>query len=424
MLYFAEGSPTTSLSGAALRAGLGAALDRIGAPRRVLIVPPDITRVHSRAGELTRYACERIGFEGTAVLPALGTHFPMSNAERRTMFGDLPASLFREHKWRTDAVTLGEIPADYLRDVSAGAVAYAWPVQVNRLLASGDFDLVLSIGQVVPHEVVGMASYTKNLFIGTGGAEGIAKSHFLGAAYGMERIMGRTDTPVRRVLDRAAERFGSSLPPVVYVHTVVARGDGGELATRGLFIGDGESFTRAAALSLEVNLCMLERPVHKMVVWLDPDEYRSTWLGNKSIYRTRMAMADGGEILVLAPGVAQFGEDPDIDALIRRHGYRGTEATLEAVKRDPELGSSLGAAAHMIHGSSEGRFTITYATTHLSKAVIEGVGFRHADLTETLCRYDPRALAEGANLMPDGEEIFFVKSPGLGLWSTREAFRR
>jgi nickel-dependent lactate racemase len=424
MLYFAEGSPTTSLSGGDLRAALGAALDRVGTPRRVLIVPPDITRLHSRAGELTRYACEHLAGSVTAILPALGTHFAMSDAERRAMFGDLPAALFREHRFRTDTVKLGEIPADYVRDVSDGIVTYPWPVEVNRLLASGGFDLVLSIGQVVPHEVVGMASYTKNLFVGTGGAEGIAKSHFLGAAYGMERIMGRTDTPVRRVLDHAAGAFGSLLPPVVYVHTVVARGDDGALATRGLFVGDGESFTRAAALSLQVNFCMLERPVSKMVVWLDPDEYRSTWLGNKSIYRTRMAMADGGEIVVLAPGVGKFGEDPEIDVLVRRHGYRGTEATLDAVKRDPDLGASLGAAAHLIHGSSEGRFAVTYATAHLSRDEIEGVGFRHADLAQTRKRYEPSALADGMNRMPDGEEIFFVRNPGLGLWSTKARFRR
>jgi nickel-dependent lactate racemase len=418
MLLFATGDPITSLDGDALRAGLCSALDRLGAPQSVLVVPPDITRLHSRAGELTRYACEHLGDAVKAVLPAVGTHLPMTDAERRTMFGDLPASLFREHAFRTDAVTLGEIDADFVAEVSEGAAKYPWPAQVNRLLASGEFDLVLSLGQVVPHEVAGMAGYTKNIFVGTGGPEGIARSHFLGAAYGMERVMGRVDTPVRRVLDLAAGGFASALPPIVYVHTVVARDDDGALKVRGLFVGDRESFTRAAALSLEVNVRMLDRPIRKAVVWLDPDEYRSTWLGNKSVYRLRMAMADGGELVVLAPGVRQFGEDPEIDRLVRRHGYRGTRAGLDAALHD------LTAAAHLIHGSSEGRFSITYCPGGLTRAEIESVGYGYADLTETMRRYDPRVMREGPNLMPDGEEVFYVANPAVGLWAARERFRR
>jgi hypothetical protein len=82
----------------------------------------------------------------------------------------------------------------------------------------------------------------------------------------------------------------------------------------------------------------------------------STWLGNKAVYRTRMAMADGGELIILAPGVKEFGEDHEIDRLIRKYGYRGTPATLAAVKANEELRNNLSAAAHLIHGSSEGRF--------------------------------------------------------------------
>jgi nickel-dependent lactate racemase len=123
------------------------------------------------------------------------------------MFGDVPQDLFRVHNWRTDIVTLGEVPAEFIHEQSEGKLNYAWPAQVNSLIAHGGFDLILSIGQVVPHEVIGMANYTKNILVGTGGREGINRSHYLGAVYGMERIMGRAENPVRSVLNYAAERF-------------------------------------------------------------------------------------------------------------------------------------------------------------------------------------------------------------------------
>ena len=320
-------------------------------------------------------------------------------------------------------MTLGEVPADYVREVSGGAVDYAWPAQVDKLLVEGQFDLILSIGQVVPHEVIGMANYNKNIFVGTGGPEGINKSHFLGAAYGMERIMGRADTPVRRVLNYASDHFCQDLP-IVYVQTVIGRGDDGGLVTRGLFIGDDEEcFERAAALSLEVNFEMLDEPLDKVVVNLDPGEFKSTWLGNKSIYRTRMAIADGGELIILAPGVKEFGEDAEIDRLIRKHGYVTTPEVMQALTDDPDLGNNLSAAAHLIHGSSEGRFTVTYCPGHLTREEIESVNYGYGDLEEMAKRYDTATLKAGFNVLPDGERIFYVSNPAIGLWAYRGRFK-
>jgi hypothetical protein len=259
--------------------------------------------------------------------------------------------------------------------------------------------------------------------VGTGGSEGIHKSHFLGAVYGMERIMGRADNPVRRVLNYASEKFARHLP-IVYVQTVVAKNERGELAVRGLFVGeDIECFERAAELSLKVNFVLLDGQIRKAVVYLDPSEFKSTWLGNKSIYRTRMALADHAELIVLAPGVQEFGEDPAIDKLIRKYGYAGTPATLEAVKKNADLATNLSAAAHLIHGSSEGRFTITYCPGHLSKEEIEGVNFRFGDLEQMLKRYNPATMTDGSNVI-DGEEVFFISNPALGLWAYRGRFGR
>jgi len=422
MLYYAHGAVDAELDAATLEAGLRAALDRLGARRRVVAVPPDFTRYHSRAGALTAAAYRYYGDDLTDILPALGTHTPMTGEQLETMFPGVPADRFRVHDWRHDVVTLGEVPAAHVREVSDGAVDYAWPAQVNRLLVDGGHDLILSIGQVVPHEVIGMANHNKNIFVGTGGPEGISKSHYLGAAYGMERIMGRADTPVRRVLDYASAHFATGLP-IVYVLTVVGRALDGRLVTRGLYIGDGaDCFRQAAALSLQVNFEMLEAPLERVVVYLDPAEFKSTWLGNKSIYRTRMAIADGGELIVLAPGVREFGEDAAIDALIRRHGYPGTPRVREALQADPELAASLGAAAHLIHGSSEGRFGVTYCPGGLSREAIENAGYRYAECERMLARYDITRLRDGFNDLPDGERVYYISNPALGLWACRDRF--
>ena len=351
------------------------------------------------------------------VLPALGTHKPMSDKEIAVMFGRTPRELFRVHDWRNDIVTLGEVPGSYMQEVSEGKLDYSWPAQVNKLLRDGGHDLIVSIGQVVPHEVVGMANGSKNIFVGTGGVMGIHRSHFLGAVYGMERMMGRADTPVRRVLNYASEHFAGELPQIVYVQTVVNKNSAGKLVMRGLYISDDtQAFELAAALSLKCNFLMMDREIKKAVVYLDPHEFKSTWLGNKSVYRMRMALADDAELIVLAPGVHEFGEDAAIDILIRKYGYCGTPATLEAVKVDADLASNLSAAAHLIHGSSEGRFTIRYCPGHLTREEIEGVHYAYGDLGSYSAKYDVEKLVDGWNVV-DGEEIFYVSNPALGLWA-------
>ena len=417
-LFCATGSVETDLSLQQMQDLLVESLAQLGKRSRVLVVPPDQSRVHSRAGDLTRFAWEYFGDRLEAVLPALGTHAAMRPEQIARMFGAMPTKLFRAHNWRTDVETLGEVPAEFVYEQSEGKLNYAWPAQTNRLIAHGEFDLILSIGQVVPHEVIGLANYNKNILVGTGGREGINRSHYLGAVYGMERIMGRAENPVRNVLNYASDRFLRDLP-IVYVLTVVGRADDERLAVRGLFIGDDiECFRLASALSVQVNFETMDTPLQKVVVYLDPHEFSSTWLGNKAIYRTRMALADRAELIILAPGVSEFGEDPGIDTLIRKYGYRGTPATLEAVGANADLASDLSAAAHLIHGSSEGRFTIRWCPGHLTKEEVEGVGFEFGDLKKMLLRYDPQKLRYGHNCV-NGEDVFFIPNPGLGLWAYR-----
>ena len=424
MLYYARGSRQDSITPEEAREALSGVFRTLGPRKRVLAIPPDFTRFNSYAGPLTEMVFDWYGDALTDVMPALGTHSPMTDAQISAMFGRVPKDRFRVHDWRHDVVTVGEVPAEYVREVSEGRVDYSWPAQVNKLLLDPSFDLILSIGQVVPHEVIGMANYTKNIFVGVGGSSGINLSHYLGATYGMERIMGRAKSPVRDVMEYARTHFIPQLP-VVYVQTVMAKDPvTGGMALKGLFIGDDfECFRRAAELSLETNFIMVDRPLKKCIVWLDPDEFKSTWLGNKSIYRTRMALADGAELIVLAPGLREFGEDPDIDALIRKYGYKGTPHTLEATRANRELQDNLSAPAHLIHGSSEGRFRITYCPgPGMTREEIEGVGFDYAPLDEMMERYDVPSLRDGWNTV-GGEDVYYISNPALGLWAHPDRFK-
>ena len=423
MIYFAHGSQNNFLSDHELQEAIFSSLAELGIKKKVLIIPPDFTRFHSHAGLLTKHIYQYYKEALTDILPALGTHLPMTGDEISSMYESIPHKLFKVHNWRKDLVTLGEVPSEFVHSVSEGKLNYTWPAQVNKLLVEGGYDLILSIGQVVPHEVVGMANYNKNIFVGTGGQEGINKSHYLGAVYGMERMMGKADTPVRKVLNYASDHFAKNLP-IIYVLTVVGKNVQGNFGINGLYIGDDfECFKLASELSLKVNFELLDEPLKKVLVYLDPSEFKSTWLGNKSIYRTRMAIADGGELIIIAPGLKEFGEDKEIDRLIRKYGYVTTPEVLQFVEQNDELKNNLSAAAHLIHGSSEKRFTITYCPGYLTKEEIESVHFNYFDIDKITKKYDPQKLSDGYNVLQDGEEIFYISNPALGLWAYKGRFK-
>lgn len=423
-LLYARGSRTEALTADDLRTGLIEALNKYQAERgeckNVLVIPPDHTRFDSRAGEITTMFYELLGSKIKDILPALGTHAPMDEEELTHMFPGVPLELFRPHRWREDVITLGEVPASFVKEVTEGIYDHPWPAQVNKLLVNGGHDLMLSIGQVVPHEVIGMANYNKNIFVGTGGYAGINESHYLSALYGMERIMGRCDTPLRKVLNRASELFCQKMP-IVYIQTVIESLPDGRKMTRGLYIGmDHDVFFEAGKLAAEVNCTRLDEAPQTVVVTMNPAKYRRTWLANKAIYRTRMAVATGGKLIIIAPGVKEFGEDPEIDRLIRAHGYRTTPEILERVERYPELRNNLSAAAHLIHGSSENRFTVYYAPGPLTRAEVESVGYQYADHVAMSERYQVANIDTGWHATPDGERYYFIKDPGLGLWMHKD----
>jgi len=417
--YYANGSPTTSLTADDFRDALVKTFSLIGLRQKVLLLPPDMSRLPSRAGELTVISRELLGDAVTDIMPALGTHYAMTPAQLDFMFPGIPHDLFRVHRWRDDVVTIGEVPASFVRDVTEGIWDRSWPAQVNKLLLEGGHDLIFSIGQVVPHEVIGMANYNKNVFVGTGGVRGINESHFLSAAYGMERVMGQANTPLRKILNYAQDHFCEGLP-LLYALTVIEQIDGGELRTRGLFIGDDHAtFERAAELAYEVNFTHLDRAPQHVVAYLDPSEFKSTWLGNKAIYRSRMAIATGGKLTILAPAVCEFGEDKQIDKLIRKYGYRTSAEVLQLVSENEDLAENLSAAAHLIHGSPERRFEVIYGAGKLTREEVESVGYSFGDIQELTRRYDISKLSDGWNFDEDGSEFYFIRNPALGLWEAR-----
>jgi nickel-dependent lactate racemase len=406
--------------------GIAAAIVAEGAGR-VLLVPPDHTRLHSRGGEIAAHldrALRSARLE-VDVMPALGTHRPLGPAECRLLFGDaIGVDRLLEHRWRDDVAVIGEIPAEEVEELAGSALGLSLPLSVNRALVDGAYDLVVAAGQVVPHEVAGFGGYTKHVCIGLGGRETIHRTHFLGAVHGIEQTLGRVDTPVRRLLDLAFDRFLEPRCRVLFVLTVVEPA-GVDGVLRGLFAGEGGSrssggaaFAAAAALAGQVDVTAVARPFEVCVAAMSPLEFRSTWLANKAIYRTRLAMADGGELVVLAPGVDRFGEDGAVDALIRRHGYRGRDATLRAMTEDPELAGNLAAAAHLIHGSTEGRFRVRYSPgPGLGRDDVEAVGFEYLAPDEALARFGAGvARAAGPGIDADGRPFVAIPNAGLGLW--------
>ncbi|MDD6030097.1 MAG: lactate racemase domain-containing protein [Kiritimatiellae bacterium] len=394
--------------------------------RNVLIIPPDFTRYHSNAGFITQTLYRLLTGRGcnVDVLPALGTHVPVTETQWKAMFGDIPYEKMIVHHWRTDVVKLGDVPQAAVEEISEGLWHTPLAVEINRLVMDEKYDLVVSPGQVVPHEVIGMANHAKNLFVGVGGSQMINCSHMIGAVCGMEKAMGRDNTPVRRLFDYGMEHYLYGRRPILFCLTVTTA-PGGKIRTHGLFIGEGRTcLTEAVKLAQQKNVDYVEHGLKKCVVYLDPSEFTSTWLGNKAVYRTRMAMADGGELIILAPGVRHFGEDETVDKLIRKYGYRGRLHTLEIFEKpeNDDLRANMGAAAHLIHGSSDGRFSITYCVKEITKEEVEGVGFKAADYDEMAAKYDPAKLKYGYNVV-DGEEIYFIPNPALGLWINREKFQ-
>ncbi|MGI4854440.1 MAG: lactate racemase domain-containing protein [Janthinobacterium lividum] len=388
--------------------------------KRVLLLPPDLTRAHSGSGWITEYLYNALPDAHVEVIPTLGQHVPHTEAENKWMFGSIPEERIFPHDWRNGCTHVATIPASLVKETTGGVADWDIPVDLNSKLMDEQWDLIINVGHVVPHEVLGFANHNKNYYIGLGGKDTICASHIAAAVYGIENNLGCLVTPLRACYNWSEDEHLKHLPDV-YLQIVMQRDPDNKLVTSGIYVGDDlDTYLDAARRSKDQNIILFNKPVKKIVAVMQPDEFRATWVANKAVYRTRMALADGGELLIIAPGVERFGEQPEVDALIRKYGYKGTPRTLALYKTEADMQEIPHGVAHLIHGSSEGRFTITYAPGHLSKAEIEQVGYQYADVREMEQRYDPAVMKEGWNTMPDGEELFYISTPSAGLWSTRE----
>ncbi len=390
--------------------------------KRVLLLPPALTPRHSGSGKVTewiyREVIRREPGAHVRVIPTLGQHQPHTEAENKWMFGSIPNDIILPHDWRNGVSHVGVIPGEVVHKTTGGAADWPIPVDINSTLMDETWDLIVNIGHVVPHEVLGFANHNKNYFIGLGGKDTICSSHIAAAVYGIENNLGCLVTPLRACYNQAEEEMLKHLPDV-YFQIVMQRDPANNLVTSGVYIGDDlDTYLQAARRSRKQNITVFQKPIKKVVAVMQADEFRATWVANKAVYRTRMAIADGGELLILAPGVGRFGEQPEVDALIRKYGYKGTERTLKLFRTEPDMQAIPHGVAHLIHGSSESRFTITYAPGHLTREEIESVGYEYADLAEVQRRYDSAKMKEGWNTMPDGEEVFYISTPSAGLWAT------
>lgn len=390
--------------------------------KRVLLLPPDITRAHAGLGWMTEYLYNTLDAAGAEVhvIPTLGQHVPHSEEMNKWMFGSIPHERIHAHDWKNGVTHLGDVPVEFVREVSGGVIDWPIHVDVNTMTVEEDWDLIINVGHVVPHEVLGYANHNKNYFIGLGGKRLLGGAHLGSASYGIENNLGNLLTPVRKCFNYAEDHFLADLPDV-YFQVVMAYDDAGQLIHTGLYVGDDlDTYLDAARASREQNITALDEPVDKIVAVMQADEFHATWVSNKAVYRTRMAMADGGELLVIAPGVVRFGEQPEVDELIRKYGYRPKDEILALYETSEDMQDIPHATAHLIHGSSEGRFTIRYAPGGLSKEEIESVGYEYMDVDEALERYNPDVMVDGWNVMPDGERVFFISTPSAGLWATKE----
>ncbi len=390
--------------------------------KKALIIPPDMSRSNSYAGPITRMLYRYLTDKNAQVdiLPALGTHVPMSEEELDEMYTSIPHDRFLVHNWKTDTIKIGEVPAEFVKEISAGYFCEAVPVEINKRVLDKSYDIIISVGQVVPHEVVGMANYNKNIFVGCGGSGMINASHYIGALYGMEKMMGRDHTPVHKLFDYALEHFLQNVP-ILYMLTVTTV-KGLEPQVECLSIGENrDTFEKAIAISQQKNLTFLDKRLKKVIVYLHEKEFKRTWIGNKAIYRTRMCIEDGGELVIIAPGLCGCGEDKENDRLIRKYGYVGRDRICRLTQENEDLQKSLSVAAHIIHSSSDDRFTITYAPGHMTREEIEGINYHYMSLEEAMEKYPIHSMKDGFNTI-DSEEVFYISNPAVGLWAEHESF--
>jgi len=330
------------------------ALDVIQRGERVLAIIPDKTR-DDNTHQLFPVASEFLKKRGVALFDALvaqGTHPPMSESQKLSKIGcaGFSGQLF-DHRWDEpeELITLGQLSAETVSELTDGLISQAVPVSLNKLLAPGIYDTVLVFGATVPHEVAGFAGGAKYFFPGVAGPELTHTTHWLGALAGIENIIGRVDTPTRRLIEAATELVPAR---IISLNTVVSRNDA-ELVTYALFAGDiRDAFRRAAEVSRRVHIRYTDRKYRRVVALLDP-HYDELWVGGKASYKLGAIIEEGGELIIYAPHLTKLSETHG--ALIEKYGYAPLESVRDMLGVSQELRENLCIAAHLAHVAYAGR---------------------------------------------------------------------
>ncbi len=403
-------------------------LDNLDPPKnRILIIAPNFTLINSVGGEITQILYSFLKDNSIIdIIPASGMHQPLSKENRIKNYGKIPEQVFKIHNWRDSVKNIGQISSEDIKELSNDVLDYTIDVDINQNLLNKEYDHIISIGQVYPHETAGFSNGVKNILYGLGGSDFINKTHFLSAVVGIDNIIGQTQNPIQNLFKYASDSFLKERVKIHYISYVISTNINAESFLQGLFFGDAENYSRifskASKLSYNNNINVISDPLKNILVFLDPQNYSSTWRGNEAIYRTRRALENNGNLVIIAPGLTNFIEDPTLDDLIRKFGYLGKEAILEKVNKSKLLQENLSLAAHLIQGSSENKFKITYCTKNLSENDFRTVNYNWMNLEGAIKYYQIKKLKRGLNILPDGNEIFYITNPSINLWIARKKF--
>jgi nickel-dependent lactate racemase len=414
------GTPTDTLSDAEVQRMLAESLDPLPLDgQRLLVIIPDGTR-HAPIPLMFRLLYERLGqrVERLDYLIALGTHPAMpeeaierlvgvSSAERAARY---PKSRIFNHQWdNPDALatigTLGAAEADVL---TGGLLGREVPVRINRLIF--EYDQIVICGPVFPHEVVGFSGGAKYLFPGIAGAEIIDFSHWLGALVTSMRTIGVKDTPMRRVLHRAALFVHK---PIICLALVMKGHD-----LHGLYVGaHAEAWSAAADLSAQLNIIWSPRPFRSVLSMPSPI-YDDLWTAAKAMYKTEPAIADGGEVIIYAPHITEVSYTHG--HLLDQVGYHVLDYFIKQPGRFDAIPGSI--LAHSSHVKGTGEYDPASAIETPRINVILATGIPEARCRQINLGYadyrtiDPQQWAnreaEGLLLVPHaGEMLYRVGAP-------------
>jgi len=413
-------STARPLTEAEVRGSMAEALTRVDlAGRRVLVIVPDSTRT-APVALLHAVLDDLLGSRVAALdyLVALGTHPPMDDRALGRLLGvqvrrgRAGGSRVFNHRWDLPEtfVGLGTIPAGEIAAISGGRLALDLPVRLNRLVGSPDgrqpYDQIIVCGPVFPHEVVGFSGGNKYFFPGVAGAEVINVTHWLGALLTSRETIGVADTPVRRLIDRAA----SFIPTARLCVALVMQ----QTSLHGVFIGTMEEAWRAAtALSAELDVVWVERSYQRALSVI-PEMYGDLWTAAKGMYKLEPAIADDGEVVIYAPHITEvsYTHGRHIDEI----GYHVRDYFLAQWDRFQNV--PWGVLAHSTHLRGQGTFEGGVERPRIRVTLATGIPRERCERIG-LAYLDPRTVNPEAWAGREHEGVLLVRRAGEILYKVK-----